>query len=491
MGDNGASRVRRNAIYLFLGVVVANLASFLFRALLAREFGPDGFGVFSLALMTTSIATMIALLGLPDGVVTFVSKFHEGEEYDRAAGVVAASFGLSLGMAVLLAVIVILAAPFLSTRVFDSPALADVLWWFAWVVPANVIVDISAAYFLGIQRGGYNTLLKQVVPKTALLVLVAVIAVINGPLVAVGVAYLAAMGVAALMGIAAVGRSLSRDRIKGFSVDLPGLLTYSLPLLATSAIGFFLNWTDTMVIGYALGSGSVGVYQSAFVLASNITVVLGAVSGSLYPNFSALLARDERKTIRDRFAEGTRWALLISVAPAVYLIVFSQLSLGVLFGDAFTTGGTALAILVVGQVAILLFGPATDFLKAIEESRYVAVTYGVAALLNLLLNLFLIPAIGLIGAAVATSTAMVGATVLHFRRVRNYVSVPVPFMALVRTLTAGFAGILVVSVVFKSVESVPMFGLHIVAFSFVYIGGLVATNAVGRGDLRRLRSMLD
>jgi len=490
MGDNGGGRVRRNAIYLFLGVVVANLASFLFRILLAREFGPDGFGVFSLALMTTSIATVIALLGLPDGVITFVSKFHEQEEYDRAAGVVAASFGLSFGAAVLLAVVVILAAPLLSIRVFDSPALADVLWWFAFVIPANAIVDVSAAYFLGIQRGGYNTLIKQVIPKTALLVLVAVIAVIDGPLVAVGVAYLAAMGVAAVVGIAAVGNSLSRDRIERFSVDIPDLLTYSVPLLATSAIGFFLNWTDTMIVGYMLGSSSVGVYQSAFVLASNIHIVLGAVSGSLYPNFAALLARDKREIIRDRFAEGTRWALLISVAPAMYLIGFPRLSLGMLFGDAFATGATALAILVVGQIAVLLFGPSTDFLKAIEDSRYVAVSYGIAALLNLLLNLLLVPVFGLVGAAVATSTALVGAAVLHFYRVRENVAVPVPFMPLAQALTAGVVAMIVVSVIFRSVNSIPGFGLHIAVFSLVYISGLAATNAVGRNDLQRLRSLL-
>ncbi|TKX67637.1 flippase [Halorubrum sp. GN11GM_10-3_MGM] len=484
MGDNGVGRVRRNAIYLFLGVVVANLASFLFRALLAREFGPGGFGVFSLALMITSIATVVALLGLPDGVITFVSKFNGRGEHGRVVSVVAASFGLSFGIGILLAIVVVLAAPVLSTRGFDSPALADVLWWFAWIIPANVIVDISAAYFLGIQRGEYNTIIKQVLPKTTLLMLVAAIAVTDSPLVAVGVGYLVATGFAAAVGFIAVGMSLPVKEVAVVRTDIRELVSYSLPLLATSAIGLALNWTDVVVVGYILGSDAVGMYQAAFVLAANIHIFLGAISGSLYPNFSSLLADEQYSAISRQFTEGTRWAVLITTAPAIYLVGFPSLSLEMLFGNDFTGAATVLAVLVAGKGLVILFGPSTDLLKAVEESRYVAITYGLAAVLNLALNVALVPVAGIVGAAFGTAIATMFGNYLHFRRTREHVNVTLPIKPLLRALVAGLAAYLPCLFLISYVESLYWFGVHIALFSILYLLTLFAFGGISLEEIR-------
>lgn len=487
MGDSRVGHVRRNAIYLFLGVVVANLASFLFRVLLANEFGPEGFGVFSLALMTTSVATMVALLGLPDGVISFVSKYSEREECDRVIGVVVAGFGLSVGLAVILAVGVVLVAPLLSTEVFDTPRLADILWWFAWVIPANVLVDLSAAYFLGVQRGGYNTFIKQVVPKASLLLLLLPIIVLNGPLVAVGIAYLVATVFAAVVGITSVGIALpSLDRQK-VTFDVRNLLTFSLPLMATSAIGLLLNWTDTVVIGHILGSRAVGIYQAAFVLAVNIHVFFGAISGSLYPNFGSLLASNERKVVSRQFKEGTRWAVLITAAPAVYLVGFPALSLETLFGSSFDEGTNVLILLVVAKALIVLFGPATPLLKAAEESRYVAVTYGVAAVANIVLNVILVPVAGIIGAAFATGVASLFGNYLHFRRIRDHFDIGLPVKPFGQALVAGAIAYTPTLLLEPYVDSAISFGFHIMGFSIVYI---VALFAVGGFRIEEVRSLI-
>lgn len=483
MSDEGLSRVRSNTIYLFLGIVVANLASFLFRAVIAREFGPDGFGIFSLALMTTSIATMFALLGLPDGMVTFVSKFREQNDYEQVAGVVISSIVLSIGTALVFSFSLVLLAPFIATQIFDAPALTDVLWWFAWIIPANVAISLSAAYFLGVERGGFNTLIKQVIPKLLLLSLVMVVVVFDGPIVAVGIAYLAATGIGALIGLTAVGLSFPSSRTDGISVDLRELLTYSFPLLTSSAIGFFLTWTDTIVVGYFLGSTEVGIYQSAFVLGANVTIVFTAIGTSLYPDFSTLLSNEDMSSIRQKFTEGTRWAIIISAAPALYLMGFSGLSLGMLFGDSFATGANVLMLLVAGQGLRLLFGPSTNLLKAALEPRYVAITYGIAAIVNLILNISLVPQFGLVGAASATVVATVLSNYLHFYRAKRHVDIHLPINPLSRALSAGLIALLP-SMYFKQfVDSFTTFGIHIVIFSVLYVIGLFVVGGIRKKDI--------
>lgn len=476
-------RVRRNAVYLFLGVVIANLASFLFRIIIAREFGPDGFGVFSLALMTTSIATMIALLGLPDGVVTFVSKFREQEEYEKEAGVIISSIVLSVGAAIVFSVGVILLAPFLATEIFDSPALAEVLWWFAWIIPLNIIIELSAAYFLGIERGGFNTLIKQAIPKVSLLLLVLVVVALNGPITGVAIAYIVATCIGAIVGLAAVVFFFPTTHTNGISVNLRELLTYSAPLLITTAIGFLLNWTDTIIVGYVLGSSEVGIYQSAFLLGANVHIILGVISGALYPKFSTLFTNGDMTSIRQKYTEGTRWAIVFSAAPALYLIGFPGLSLEMLFGNSYRTGAEVLMILVAGQSLILLFGPPTNFLKAALESRYVAITYGIAATVNLVLNLILIPSFGLIGAAFATTVANLLGNYLHFYRTQHHINIHLPIDTFFRSLSAGIIALLPSIYFLKYIDTLSLFCIHIVIFSVLYIIGLFAVGGIRKDEI--------
>lgn len=483
MNDDRLERVQKNAVYLFVGVVIANIASFFFRVIIAREFGPDGFGIFSLAIMVTSIATMVALLGLPDGMITFVSRFYNKGDYERVVGVVTSSILFSIGTAIVLSFGLILIAPYIANQIFDTPALTNVLWWFAWIIPANVLIDLSAAYFLGVERGGTNTLIKQVTPKVTLLFFVLLVITLNGPIVSVGIAYLAATVMSALIGLTAVGLSLPLSSINSISIDARELLTYCLPLLATTATGFLLNWTDTIAVGYFFASDQVGIYQSSFILGANITIAMGAISGSLYPKFSSLFENGDINSIQQNFTDGTRWGIIISAAPTVYLIGFSRLSLDMIFGNSFRIGAPALMILVIGKGLILIFGPSTNLLKAVIEPRYIAITYGIAAILNIILNFVLVPRFGLIGAASATSAVLFLSDYLHFHRAQHYVDIQIPVDSLVRTLSAGLIAYLPSMYLKKYATSLSFFIIHIAVFSILYVIGLFVVGGIRKEEI--------
>ena len=99
---------------------------------------------------------------------------------------------------------------------------------------------------------------------------------------------------------------------------------------------------------------------------------------------------------------------------AIILLLTGKFLLS-LFGSEFSAGYPLLSILVIGIVARSTIGPAESVLNMSGQQNICAVIYGVTLLVNVVLNLTLIPKFGLYGAAWATTTAMIfEAAALYF-----------------------------------------------------------------------------
>ncbi len=115
-------------------------------------------------------------------------------------------------------------------------------------------------------------------------------------------------------------------------------------------------------------------------------------------------------------------------------MMLGELLLG-LFGTAFTAGYVLMVILFAGNMAKALVGPAEMLLTMAGRQQLCVAVYAVALACNIGLNITLIPAWGLAGAATATATAMsVEALLLHLA-VRRALGITVFALATPHALT--------------------------------------------------------
>jgi O-antigen/teichoic acid export membrane protein len=106
-----------------------------------------------------------------------------------------------------------------------------------------------------------------------------------------------------------------------------------------------------------------------------------------------------------RFLTLAAWGIFLVTLPiAIGLIVMGTWLLG-LFGHEFVAGYPALVTLVIGQAANALIGPVGFLALMTGNQREATWIFGTGAMLNVILNLILIPTFGLIGAAAATAIA--------------------------------------------------------------------------------------
>jgi len=220
-------------------------------------------------------------------------------------------------------------------------------------------------------------------------------------------AFVAALVLSVVLAIAPLRRLLSRRQV-GVSLSIPigEVLTYSMPLLGTVLISSVASKADMLLLGYWQSADAVGVYSAAFLTSAIVVLVLQSFESIALPYFSESLARKDRMQLDKLYKILLRWALTFSF-PIFLVMALLPKEILALFGKNFEDGAVCLVILSLGQLLNAGTGSANNVLMMAGHTRWVMWNTLLFGILQVALNLALIPRYGIVGAAVAASASLV------------------------------------------------------------------------------------
>lgn len=180
----------------------------------------------------------------------------------------------------------------------------------------------------------------------------------------------------------------------------------ALPLMFLSSMQIINSRTDILMLGAMKGAETVGLYVVINRGVQLIVFMQGAVNGILAPTIASLYAEGKMKQLQKIVTKSARIVLLASLIFTSSLTLFGYWFL-LLFGFNFTQGQTALTILSIGKLINAGTGAVGLLLTMTGHQNYTVLSVGISAILNILLNILLIPEWGVTGAAVATASSMI------------------------------------------------------------------------------------
>lgn len=166
--------------------------------------------------------------------------------------------------------------------------------------------------------------------------------------------------------------------------------------------------TDILVIGLFMSDAHVGVYALASVVYEGVINALYVVRLNLNPSLVGILKERDWPALERDLGRVSRWlypiaALAYVLAAALYIPV-----VWLIFGDAeFLQGYLPLLILLAPLVLFAGLLPFDQILLQAGYAGHYSATLALTFAVNLMLNLLLVPQLGLIGAASATGLALV------------------------------------------------------------------------------------
>ena len=165
-------------------------------------------------------------------------------------------------------------------------------------------------------------------------------------------------------------------------------------------------WLDVLLVGALRSTSEAGVYAAASKLAMVGTMATEAVRIAIAPQISGLLARGEQARAEGLYQVATWWIMTLCWPLYLGLVVFGPVVLRI-FGAEFVAGGTALLILSLAMLVDLSTGNVTVMLLMGGKSSWNLLNALGALVLNVGLNLLLVPRVGIAGAALAWAASIV------------------------------------------------------------------------------------
>jgi O-antigen/teichoic acid export membrane protein len=293
----------------------------------------------------------------------------------------------------------LIAAPFVAPILIDDPELRIAVYLLAPTILADTIVQGPLQWLRAERRPRLFTVLSfGRAIGAALLAVVAVVALragLTGVMVAMAVASVGA----ALVGTIAMARAGALS----FGWDGPlarSMLAFSLPLVPAGLAVWTLNVSDRYVINAFLGPISVGVYALGYTIGMAINVIVVQPFTLAWSAAKWDVARDPAAP--GHFARLTRSFAVVGAFAALGLSAFGIDAIRLLL-----PAGTEAARVIVpfssfGYVLYGVYSIAATGLMLTNRPRHLLLTMSLAAGANVVMNLALIPSIGIIGAGIST-----------------------------------------------------------------------------------------
>lgn len=472
------SIVAGGAVGIFAGRTVKLGLLFLVEVLMARLLGVSSYGGIVLALMVVTVGSQVGDLGLGKGISRKVPRYED--EVKRARGVVRHSLFLGVASSCVTAATVFVTAPSLARVVFDSPGTTPLFRIAAVAIPFIVIGNMGVSIAKSVRDASTRIIVDQLTKPVLRAILVP-------GLIAAGFGAVGAMvGVALSMAVGAVvAISLAFRRlpfvVRGTTSPMAKeMVTFSVPLMLASGTMFVFHNTDTFLLGWFLRPDDVGIYNVAFNLQNLGMFFFYPVTYLLPPLLTRLQQKDKHLEMERTYKVATKWMTLPTFFVTLVVILFPETLIHVSFGPSYVEGATALRILMIAVFTTTILGANGSALVALGHNRINMYVNGGSALLNIALNLLLIPVLGILGAALATTTSSIVRDLVYSIALFEWHSIHPFSMAMVKPMMGmapvmlAFATLLdaTVGVSFVSVVSTSLVAAGIFAVLTVRLGAI-------------------
>jgi O-antigen/teichoic acid export membrane protein len=463
--------------------LIFSLRGLILIPILTKTLGADAYGIWSVIMVTISLLSPLALLGLTSAMIRFLAaekdkrKIQEGF-YSVISVVFFAGLILSL-------VVFLLADSFAITILKDTSAAP--LIKIASVVILLQALDLASLEFFrafGRMKKYSGLMLLQTVAEVGF---VAYFVLVGFGLFGAVVSLVISRGIVLLIGASYIFKEIGFRLPKFYG--LGNYLKFGLPLVPATLLGWITSSSDRYLIGFFSSLQMVGIYSAAY----NIGAIIGFFGAPLqiilFPTISKLYEEGKDQEMKTYLAYSLKYFLLFAI-PAIFgLSVLSRQLLLIMTRPEFVAQGAAiLPIVAVGTLFFGLYGCIFIFILIVaKRTRLIFVLVSFSAMINLFLNILFIPVYGIIAAAITTLIAYFILFSMTFYFSRECIKFETPYDFIGKSV---FASLVMASVIYW-INPVGVFyvGVMILAGAGVYFGVLVLLRGFGKEEVGFLKGI--
>ena len=390
--------ITQNTTYYTLALVFQKVLALIYFTFLARGLGVEDLGKYTFAFSFTTIFSVLVDVGLSSVLTREIAKHQKNEK-----NILSNVLGLKVILSIVVYGIIILLVNFLG-----YPALVKNLVYLTGLV---MLLDNFSLTWWATLRGHQNLKYESIGISLFQLIVVLVGGIFL--YLKLDVIYLVLVMILAssfncIFSYCQMFYYLKlKPRIAIDKKVILNLLKISIPFALAGIFARLNTQIDTVFLSklgcssFDICDANVGIYSVATRITLALHFIPLAFVAAVFPAMSKLFVEDKEKLVRT-FEKAMRYLMVIAFPLAVGVIVLAPIFVPKIFGKAYVNSILPLQILMVSLAGIFLTFPIGAFLNATSRQMRNTLNIGIAVVVNIILNLILIPKFTYVGAAAAS-----------------------------------------------------------------------------------------
>lgn len=488
MDGRSGDGIVRNTTFAFAVQLTVAAFSAAVTLYLVRALGPSGYGIFALAVAIGIICALLTELGISSSTARFVAE-QRGDR-NAMARVVAAALRVKLPLTALVAAALFLAAGPIASA-YGHESLAWPLRGIAIALFGQSLAALLGGSFIAQGRVALNlriVLAGGLVELCTTVALVVLGAGATGAVFGRAAGWCAAGAIALILAVGSYGRRVVAVRATN-SARARQIIRYAGVLAVVDAAVVLFDQIDALLIGAILGASSVGLFQAPMRLTTLLLYPGYAIANGVAPRLSrGKLKRANEAALQVAF----RVIVLFQAALLAPVVIWAEPITDLLFGSEFAESAEVLRwlapfIFLSGLAPLVSLG--ANYLGLARRRMPIAIA---AVLVNIAVDLALLPTIGIVGAAIGTSLAYAVYVPAHTWLCWRELELPVREVLLTVTRALGAACTMAAALLAFGTDSLTLwqwFGGGVAGVA-VYALTLALTRELTRMDFQAIRRLV-
>ncbi len=453
--ESQPQNIAKNTTWLTTAYILQKIFAFVYFTLIARWLGAADIGSYVFAISLSTILAVFIDFGLSPVLIRESSKFKEkANQY----------LNNTITVKLILSVITYIALVIIINLLNKDP-MTQTMVYLAGII---MIIDSFVLSFWGIFRAWQN--LKYEAIGIAINQVIIVVVGLAGillkfPLYILVIALLAGSIFNFIYSFSLIKSKLNfKLKLQWDKNILKTLFKIAIPFALAAIFTRVYSYIDQVLLSVLIGDQSLGWYSIAFKITYALQFVPAAFAAAMFPAMSHYYIHEKTK-LKKIFEKSMYFLLLFSVPSAIGIASLADKIIFYLYTPEYLPSVLTLQIFIFSIIAIFLSYPVGSILNACDRQTTNTINLGITMILNIILNIILIPQYQHVGAAIAALVSLSTMFILNLVWVPKIIDINYKFF-IVKTLKTVFAALIMGAVIIYLKETLNFILL-------IFIGAIV------------------
>lgn len=380
----------------FLFRMVAMALAFISMSFITNFYGESVFGSYTIVLTILQITVMVFALGIPNAFIVFATQFNCDQ---KAKGLLIKTVKITLVSSLIPMLIFFVGSEFVLETIFKKISLLPYFIIMSLSIPFLIIHEIICYYFISIKKFTIYGLFIFIIPNVIFISLLLIFKYLEVASYYTFLAYTGSILLTVILGIILIFRK--KKKISYPNISTKQIIKTSFPMMMSGIFLLLLNWTDILMLGMIETESQIGIYNTAFKVGYLALFFVVSMNVVIMPKVSELFHQKNFIDMKKTINRATQIVIVLTLPLVFMMIFFSEFILG-LFGSGFIAGKNTLILISLGALFNAMTGNVDQILNMTNNQKLVRNIFFIGFILNVILNLFLIPKYGIEGAALSS-----------------------------------------------------------------------------------------